>query len=156
MTIATGDSVTFEFTGRIADGPVFDTSREGVAEETGLAEQQPDREYEPVTVEAGSGELIEGLDDALIGMDEDEETTVEVPAEKGYGERTADEVQEHEADEFRQMLDTETLEEGMRIQTQQGEVGEIVHAGPETVRLDFNHHLAGETLEFDVEVIDVS
>jgi len=43
MTIATGDSVTLEYTGRLDDETVFDTSRKSVAEETGLAEAQPDR-----------------------------------------------------------------------------------------------------------------
>lgn len=156
MTIATGDSVTLEYTARLADGPAFDTTRERVAEETGLAERQPDREYEPFTVEVGAGEIIEGVNDALVGMEENDEATVEVPPEKGYGERTDDRIQEHAAAEFEQMLDGETLEEGMQIQTQQGDVGTIVHAGSETVRLDFNHELAGETLEFELEIVDVS
>jgi len=42
MTIATGDSVTLEYTGRLDDETVFDTSRKSVAEETGPAEAQPD------------------------------------------------------------------------------------------------------------------
>jgi len=49
MAIATGDTVTVEFTGRLKDGTVFDTSRESVAEETGLAETQPKRTYDPLT-----------------------------------------------------------------------------------------------------------
>lgn len=156
MTIATGDSVRLEYTGRIADGPVFDTTRERVAEETGLAEQQPDLEYEPLTVEVGAGELIDGVEEALVGMEENDEATIEVPPEKGYGQRADDRIQEYEAAEFKQMVDVETLEEGMQFQTQDGEIGEIIHADPETVRIDFNHFLAGETLEFDVEILNVS
>jgi FKBP-type peptidyl-prolyl cis-trans isomerase 2 len=48
MTIATGDSVTLEYTGRLDDGTVFDTSRQSVAGRAGLAEAQPGREYAPV------------------------------------------------------------------------------------------------------------
>lgn len=156
VTISTGDSVAFEYTGSLVDGPVFDTTREHVAEETGLAKQQPDREYEPFAVEIGAGEIIEGVEETLIGMEENDEATVEVPPEKGYGEPTDDRIQEEDAAEFKQMLDVETLEEGMQVQTQSGEAGEIIHAGPETVRLDFNHDLAGETLEFDIEIVNVS
>ena len=54
MSIDTGDSVTLEYTGRLDDETVFDTSRKSVAEETGLAEVQPDREYAPLTVEVGT------------------------------------------------------------------------------------------------------
>jgi len=63
MTIATGDSVTLEYTGRLDDETVFDTSRKSVAEETGLAEAQPDREYAPLTVEIGDEQIIEGMEE---------------------------------------------------------------------------------------------
>lgn len=156
MTITTGDSVTLEYTARLSDGTVFDTTREDVATETGLAEQQPDREYEPLTIEVGADEIIDGVEEALVGMEETAETTIEVPPEKGYGERTDDRIHEHDADEFNQMIDRETAEEGLEVQTQQGAVGEVIHADSETVRLDFNHKLAGETLEFEIEIRDVN
>ena len=68
MTIATGDTVEFEYTGSLDDGTVFDTSRESVANESDLATSQPNREYTPLTVEIGAGRVIEGLEDALVGL----------------------------------------------------------------------------------------
>lgn len=157
MSIETGDSVTIEYTARFADGPVFDTTDERVAEETGLAEQLPDREFEPLTFEVGDGEIIEGVTDALVGMDEGDEKTITVPPEKAYGERRDDRVIEHNTVEFDQMLESEgrSLEMGTRIETKDGSVGEVTHIDPEIVRIDFNHELAGETLEFDLEILEV-
>jgi len=60
MTIATGDSVTLEYTDDLTMRQCSDTSRKSVAEETGLAEAQPDREYAPLTVEIGDEQIIEG------------------------------------------------------------------------------------------------
>jgi FKBP-type peptidyl-prolyl cis-trans isomerase 2 len=155
MSIDAGDTVVLEYTGRLADGTVFDTSRRSVAEAEGLAERQPGRDYEPITVEVGSGQVIEGLDEALVGMGPGEEKTVTVPPGAGYGERSDDRVAEYDAGDFAEMLGGEEVVEGMQVRTEEGHPGEVVHAGDESVRVDFNHELAGETLEFDVEVVDV-
>lgn len=157
MGIEPGDQATIEYTGRLTDedGTVFDTSREEVAEEAGLAEAQPEREYEPLTVEPGAGQLIEGFDEGLVGLEEGDTETITVPPEKGYGERSDDRIMERDRAEFEQLLDGEVPEEGMMIQTEQQQVGEIVHVDEEVVRIDFNHELAGETLEFDVEVVSI-
>lgn len=156
MTITAGDSVTVEYTGRDEDGTVFDTSRRSVAEESGLADRHPDREYDPLTVEVGAGEVIEGLDEALVGMEEGATRTVTIPPEKAYGEYVDELVKEYDADEFDEMVGSKSPEEGQFIETNQGGFAEIVHMGPDVVRVDFNHALAGETLEFEVEVVDVA
>ena len=155
MAISEGDSVTIEYTGRLQDGTVFDTSTRDVAEAAGIAEAQPEREYGPLTVEVGDGKVIEGLEEGLVGMEAGEEETLNLPPEKAYGHPDEDRVVEYEAANFREMLQGEEPAEGMHVQGQQGAIGEVVHVDAETVRVDFNHDLAGETLEFDVEVVDV-
>lgn len=154
MTIATGDSVLVEYTGRLEDGSVFDTSRESVAAEAGLKEKQPSRDFEPLSVELGTGRIIEGFEEALIGMDEGEETTVEIPPEKAYGERNADRVAEYDPETFTEMLGEQPTE-GIRVETEDRGRGLVTHVGSEVVRVDFNHALAGEQLEFDIEVLEV-
>lgn len=154
MAITTGDTVTVEYTGRLENDSVFDTSREPVAEEAGLTEQQPDREFEPLTVEIGAGRIIDGLEEALIGMEAGDETTVEIPPAKAYGERRADRVEDYDADRFSQLLGEQPTE-GMPIEMEDRGRGHVVHADDEVVRVDFNHALAGESLEFDVEIVEV-
>jgi FKBP-type peptidyl-prolyl cis-trans isomerase 2 len=156
MTIATGDSVTLEYTGRLDDETVFDTSREAVAEETGLAEAQPDREYAPLTVEIGAEQVIEGMEEGLIGLEAGETETLSIPPEKAYGEPSDENIQEFETQQLREMLGGQTPEEGSYLEAQNGQHGEIVHVDEEVVRVDFNPRLAGETLTFEVEIIDVN
>ncbi|MFC7141922.1 peptidylprolyl isomerase [Halosimplex aquaticum] len=155
MAISTGDTVTIEYTGRLDDGEVFDTSLESVATEEGLADDQPERDYQPLTVEIGQGRIIEGLEDALLDMEVGDEDTVTIEPEQAYGERTDDRVVEYDAEEFTEMLGGRDPVEGMEIQTEQGMPGRVAEAGDETVTVDFNHELAGETLEFEVEVVSV-
>jgi len=155
MAISSGDTVTIEYTGRLDDGTVFDTSLESVASEDGLADDQPERDYQPLTVEIGAGRIIEGLEEGLIGMEAGDEDSVTLEPEQAYGERTDDRVVEYDADEFRQMLGGRDPEVGLEIQTEEGLPGEVVDADDDTVRVDFNHELAGETLTFDIEVVSV-
>ena len=154
MTIETGDSVTIEYTGRLDDGSVFDTTHESVAIEAGLDEDGSDREYSPLTVEIGAGQIIEGLEEALIGMDEGDATTVEIPPEKAYEWSEAN-IREFGAAQFVQTVGQEP-EEGAYVRDQNGTLAEIVHVDEDVVKVDFNHQLAGETLEFEFEVVDVS
>jgi FKBP-type peptidyl-prolyl cis-trans isomerase 2 len=156
MAIADGDTVTLEYIGRLDDGTVFDTSREEVASEEGLAQQQPGRDYDPLTVEVGAGKLIEGLESHLVGMEDGDTDTVTIPPEQAYGEWTDERVAEYDADEFDEMLQGADVVEGMQVQTEQGTPGEVVEADDDVVRVDFNHELAGETLEFEIEIVDVN
>lgn len=156
MTIATGDSVSIEYTGRLEDGTVFDTSRESVAEETELADEQPEREFTPLTVEVGAGQVIDGLEDALIGMEPGDTPTVRIPPEKAYGEWTDDHVREYDTDELSETLGGREPEVGQYVETQDGTPAEISHVDDDTSRIDFNTPLAGETLTFELEVVAVA
>lgn len=155
MSIDAGDSVTIEYTGRLDDGSVFDTSRASVAEESGLSADQPDREYGPLTVEIGEERIIEGLEEALIGQESGASPTVAIPPEKAYGPWSEDQVRDYDRDEFEEMVGDETPQEGAYLETQEGGLAEIAHVDESIVRVDFNHALAGETLEFDVEIVEV-
>lgn len=155
MPIQNGDTVTIEYTGRYEDGSVFDTSREAVAEEAGLTENDDDRTYEPLTAEVGTGEFISGLEEALLGMSEGESTTKTIPPEDAYGEWSEDRVREFGTDEMMAQLGEEVLEPGTAIKTADGSVAEVLSIDDGTIRVDFNHRLAGEPLTFDIEVLDI-
>lgn len=157
MPISTGDDVTFEYIGRLHDDQtVFDTSRRAVAEENGLADAQPDRDFDALSVEVGAGKVIEGMDEGLVGLETGETETLTISPEKGYGEWDEDRVQELDTDELREMLGGETPDEGDQLQAESGQRGEVTSVTDEVVRVDFNPALAGETLEFEVEILEVN
>ena len=156
MTIESGDEVVIEYVGRDDDGTVFDTSREDVAAESGLAEAQPDREFTPLIVSVGAGEVIAGIEEALPGLDEGETTSVEVPPEKGYGEWSEDRVQEYETDELAATLGGQRPEVGQYVETEQGAAAEITDVADDVSKVDFNPPLAGETLHFELEVVAIN
>lgn len=155
MGITDGDAVTIEYTGRLDDGTVFDTSIEAVAAETGLDAQQPDRDYSPLTFEMGASEVIPGLEEGLRDLEAGDEETVTIPPAEAYGEVSDERVIEYEREEFESMLQGVEAEPGMHVQTADGAPGEVQTVGEEHVEVDFNHELAGETLEFEVEIVDV-
>jgi len=153
MAIETGDTVSIEYVGRLDDDTVFDTSRESVAEAEAL-DHHPDRGYDPLTVEIGAGEVIEGLEDGLVGLEVGDEETVTIAPEAAYGEHTDDRVVEYDAEEFEGMIGREP-EVGLELQTEEGLPGSVTSVDDDTVLVDFNHELAGETLAFEVEIVSV-
>lgn len=155
--ISTGDDVTFEYIGRLHDDQtVFDTSRRAVAEENGLADAQPDRDFDALSVEVGTGEVIEGMDEGLVGLETGETETLTISPEKGYGEWDEDRVQEFNTDDLREMLGGQTPDEGDQLEAESGQRGEVTTVTDEIVRVDFNPALAGETLEFEVEILEIN
>jgi peptidyl-prolyl cis-trans isomerase B (cyclophilin B) len=152
MAVTKGDTVKVDYVGRYEDGDVFDSSREEVAVEAEIA--HPNREYEPLEFDAGAGEVVQGFDEGVVGMEEGENKEITVPPEKGYGERSEENVVEYEREEFRESLGEEP-EVGMHIHTEEAH-GDIVEVEDDTVVVDFNHELAGETLVFEIEVVEVA
>jgi peptidylprolyl isomerase len=135
-----GDTVKVHYTGKLEDGTVFDSSRE----------------REPLEFTLEAGQIIPGFEEAVDGMEEGEETTVEIPPEKAYGMHQEDAVMEFPMDQFPDEMEPEV---GMQLQLQ-GQDGQafparVVEIGDETVVLDANHPLAGETLTFEIELVEV-
>jgi FKBP-type peptidyl-prolyl cis-trans isomerase 2 len=155
MSIEAGDEVVIEYVGRADDGTVFDTSRTDVATESGLADAQPDREFTPLTVSVGAGEVIAGIEEALPGLAVGDSTSIEVPPEKGYGEWSEEHVQEYATDELAATLGGQRPEVGQYVETEQGAAAEITAVEDDISTVDFNPPLAGETLHFEIEVINV-
>jgi len=112
-------------------------------------------EREPLTYLHGYGHLIPGLERSLHGSQAGLRTTVTVLPEDAYGEKDPQAVIRAAREDFPEGL---TLEPGVEVQadTPDGPLTFMVVAveGDEAV-LDANHPLAGKTLTFDVEVIDV-
>ncbi len=132
-----GDTIAVDYTGKHPDGKIFDSS-EGKA---------------PLTFTVGAGMLIQGFDTAVIGMKKGESKTVTIPPEQGYGLRNEEAFVNVSRMHFPEEI---PLVKGLQLQLQDPEgrpVPAIVaEIGPESVKMDINHFLAGETLVFDITV----
>jgi len=150
MKVEKGDFVVFNYIGRFENGEIFDTTYEDIAKEAGIYVE--DRTYGPLGANVGVGELIPGMDEALIGMEIGEKKTIVVPPEKGYGMPRDDLIIEVPIVEF-EKAGIEPVE-GAYIMTDSG-IARITAITEENVTLDFNHPLAGKTLTFEVEIVDI-
>jgi FKBP-type peptidyl-prolyl cis-trans isomerase 2 len=138
--IAQGSKVSIHYTLRV-DGEVIDSS-DG---------------QEPLEYEQGSGQIIPGLENALVGLTAGATRDVVVAPEHGYGLVNPDAIQTVPKSAFET---TEGLQvdgviagetsDGRRFQAR------VADIGIETVTLDLNHPLAGKTLLFSVEIVSVS
>ncbi|HKQ53778.1 MAG TPA: peptidylprolyl isomerase [Pyrinomonadaceae bacterium] len=134
-----GDTVQVHYTGRLADGQVFDSSEGG----------------EPLEFKVGAGEVIKGFDDGVEGMSIGDKKRIEIESGDAYGERIDSLVQTISREGLN--LDTEPRV-GMNLVMQLPDGNQIPVAITEvtadSITLDANHPLAGEKLIFDVERVE--
>lgn len=133
--------VTINYTLRLDDGEVIDTS-EG---------------RDPLQYIQGKGQIVPGLERELYGMNVGDEKAVTVSAEEGYGDYDEERLQRVPLETF---PDDMELEEGMSVRMRDVNSGQLFDAyiddvDGEAVTLDFNHPLAGETLHFDIKIVEV-
>ena len=112
-------------------------------------------ESEPLEFLVGSSQIISGLEKALQGLSAGECKEVIVAPQEAYGEYRVDYLQEVPREQFEGI----ELKEGMTL-FGHGEDGRSVQVtvksfNDESVMIDYNHPLAGQTLIFDVKVLDV-
>ncbi len=91
LTVQDGDRVEVDYIGFLANGKVFDTSMQEVAEDDANYPKSVSFEkrttYGPLTVEVGAvpPAVIQGFEEGIVGMREGETRLVEIPQDKGYG-----------------------------------------------------------------------
>ena len=110
---------------------------------------------EPLAYLHGANNIIPGLENALVGKGEGDKLSVTVEPTEGYGEVRDELVQDVDRSNFEGI---DVIEPGMQFmaQTPWGQQPvTVVKVQNETVTLDGNHPLAGQTLNFDVEVVNV-
>jgi len=149
MSIKEGDFVLLNYTGSTG-GKVFDTSLEAVAKEKNIF--NPERVYKPLVVAVGKGDVIKGLDEALVGMDKGNKKSVTIPPEKGYGKRDSTLVKIVPLSVFTK--NKMNPYPGMPVQLD-NMVARVQSVSGGRVRVDFNHELAGKELVFEIEIVDV-
>lgn len=139
--VKSGDTVRIHYNGTLADGQSFDSS-EG---------------REPLEFTVGSGQIIQGLDAAMPGMQVGEKKTVEVPADQAYGQVNPEAKQTVPRKDVPEDI---PLDPGtqLQVQTPEGQVMPVtvVEANEEQVILDANHPLAGRDLTFEIELVEIA
>ncbi len=85
-----GNEISMNYTGRLANGKLFDTSLESVAKEGKLV--QPQRKYEPIKFEAGAGNMIPGWDEGAMLLSKGAKALFIIPSKLGYGMRPAGDI----------------------------------------------------------------
>jgi len=134
-----GDNVKVHYTGTLEDGTVFDSS-DG---------------KDPLEFAVGSGQVIPGFDEAMVGMTVGEKKTVHIPVEKAYGERSDSMVITTPIEQVPPDLEPEV---GMLLEVggPNGEIMrvQVVEINEKNIILDANPPLAGKDLTFAIELIE--
>jgi len=138
MKITTGQNVNVHYKGTLTDGTEFDNSRS---------------RGQVLNFEVGSNRMIGGFNEAVIGMTVGETKSVTIQPEGAYGQRNENAVQNVPRTAFG---DDFEFELGGTVQGN-GPSGpflaKILDVSDESVMLDMNHPLAGETLNFEIELV---
>lgn len=142
--VSKGVFVQVDYTGRTG-GKVFDTTLKEIGEKEGLEKRQ----YKPMLVKVGGGEVIKGIDEELLKMSAGEKRTVKIPPEKGYGPRTPKLVKLVPLKVFKNNNINPVPGMVLNLDNMPARI-QSVSGG--RVRVDFNHELAGKELEFDINL----
>jgi FKBP-type peptidyl-prolyl cis-trans isomerase 2 len=135
-----GDHVSMHFTGMTEDRKVFATTKG----------------REPVTFRIGSGTVIPGVENGVVGMQIGESRRITIPPEEGFGVRREQLVTTVKKEDFPQGSAPAVGKE-FKVQVSEGKTMEVrvTEIKGNEVVLDANHPLAGKTLKFDVEVLNI-
>lgn len=135
-----GDTVKVHYKGKLDDGSVFDSS-EG---------------RDPLEFKIGDGNIIPGVEEAVVGMSPEETKEATIPPDKAYGEYREEMVIEVDKSQFPEHIDPEL---GQQLELKQEEDQNIVvtvtNVEEEKVTLDANHPLAGKDLTFELTLQEI-
>ena len=143
MKIEKGSKVKLDYTGKLEDGTVFDTSKHG------------DHSH-PLEFTAGEGQVVKGFDAAVMGMKKGEKKTFTIEPEDAYGMPNPEYCKPFPKDKLPK---GQEIKAGMALVFQSPE-GQQVPVLVKEVReseviLDMNHPLAGKRLTFEIEILSV-
>ena len=136
--VESGKVVTVHYTGKLADGEMFDSS-EG---------------RDPLKFQVGSGQIIRGFEQAILGKSIGEKVTVNIPVEEAYGQVREDLIVTVPKS---QLPGDVQIGQPLQAQGSEGQTINVVvkEIAEENVIIDGNHPLAGQELEFFIEIISI-
>ncbi|HET8677918.1 MAG TPA: peptidylprolyl isomerase [Blastocatellia bacterium] len=135
-----GDTVSLHYTGTLNDGTVFDTSESG----------------QPLSFTVGSGEVIQGFEEGVRGMEVGETRDISIAPDRAYGEYYEELVRVVPRDAFPPNV-TPAVGMGFELELPSGQSlpVRIIDIEGNEVTLDANHLLAGETLNFKIRLLSI-
>ena len=141
IKVKNGDTVRVQYTGRLKDGSVFDSSAKSDA----------------LQFTIGKGQVLQGFEQAVIGMRPKESKTVLIPAESAYGPHRDEMTTQVQRSQFPNNVE---LKIGQRLQINQKNgqsiAVSVLALSDSTATLDANHPLAGKDLTFDLQVVEIT
>lgn len=138
--ITNNSTVTVNYTGKLEDGSVFDSS---------LNEGRT-----PLTATLGQGQLIRGFEEGLIDMEVGDKKTVEIDVDMAYGQYNEAMVQDVPKEQVPEGVVVGSM---LQANTPMGPINfRVLEVNETNVKLDGNHPLAGKKLIFDLEVLEVN
>ncbi len=147
MEVKKGDFIELDYTGKLEDGTVFDTTVAEVAKSSSIG--QPEHAYKPLKICVGKGHLLQGLDDRLEGKEAGKQYTLQLSPEEGFGKKSTRMIQLIATSKFTK--DNITPFPGLQVNVD-GIMGIVRSVTGGRTIVDFNHPLAGRTLQYDITI----
>lgn len=140
MKAKANDKVKVHYTGKLTTGEVFDSS-EG---------------RDPLEFTLGGGQMIKGFDEAVDGMELNEQKTVTIPSAEAYGEKRDELIQEISRDQLPEDMQPEIGQKLMATNDlgHQTQVS-VTDVSDSAITIDANHELAGKDLVFEIELVEI-
>ncbi|MBZ3934883.1 FKBP-type peptidyl-prolyl cis-trans isomerase [Methanimicrococcus blatticola] len=139
-----GDTVSVHYVGKRVDGTVFDSN-------------QGEDGREPLTFVVGSHQVIKGFENGVIGMESHETKIVTISPEDAYPYNPDMVVTYNKTDVIESLGSTPEVGDKLMLVTGTGAVveGIVTEITQTTIVIDFNSELAGETLVFEITIVDI-
>ncbi len=138
--VTKGDTVKVHYTGKLADGSVFDTSRE----------------RDPLQIKLGENQVIPGLENAVIGMETGKKKTAVIMADDAYGQFRDDLIVTMPFADLPDDLNPK-VDEFIKISHKDGRelFVKVLAVDDKNITFDGNHPLAGKDLTFEIEIVEI-
>lgn len=141
MAVKNGDTVKMDYTGTLEDGSVFDSSSNHGA---------------PLEVEIGSGKIIKGFDEAVVGMEKDEEKEITLQPAEAYGDPKPELIKKVPKEQLPKEQEPKVgMVLGVGLPNGQQIPARITEVTDTEVTIDLNHPLAGKVLNFKIKVVEI-
>jgi len=157
--VTKGDFVLVNITGKTQKGTIFRVSSEEDAKKSGIYEEEKAKQgyYTPEFVIVGKpGFLNEGLTEIVEKLNFFEKKSVRIPPTKAFGKRDPQKIERIGINKFRKLNDGKNPEYGQDfVKKGTGQRGTVIRVDQGKVIVDYNHPLAGQSIDYNVEVIDL-